>query len=92
MSVEVTPWAVEILERSVAAAQRLNPDAQIRLALNGGQLQPGLVDGPTADDIVLAVGSVTICVDPAISGVIDVESPHDRLVVRPAGSAPNERE
>jgi hypothetical protein len=35
---------------------------------------------------------MTLYVERGLAGLVDVEEPHDRLVLRPAGSAPNARE
>ncbi len=39
----------------------------------------------------LEVGPVTMFVEAGLEGLVDVEEPHDRLVLRPAGSTPNAR-
>jgi hypothetical protein len=34
---------------------------------------------------------MTVLVEEGLEGLLDVEEPHDRLVLRPAGSTPNPR-
>jgi hypothetical protein len=89
--IEFTDWARDILERAQRAAARFNPDARIRLARVGGTIQASLTDDPVPDDQQVEVGAMTLYVEPGLEGVVDVEEPHDRLVLRPIGSTPNVR-
>jgi hypothetical protein len=89
--IEVTEWAQDILQRSHEAARRLNPTARIRLARAGEEVQAMFIDQPGPNDQTVRVGDLTIFVEPGLDGVIDVEEPHDRLVLRPLGSEPNVR-
>lgn len=89
--IEVTEWARDILSRSQEAARRFDPDARIRLARIGGQVQAVLANAPEAGDREVAVGAMTLLVEDGLEGLLDVEEPHDRLVLRPVGSAPNVR-
>ncbi|MGH2653263.1 MAG: hypothetical protein ACRDHV_02795 [Actinomycetota bacterium] len=89
--VDATDWATDILIRAHAAARRFNADAIIRVARVGDQVQAVLAEAPDAGDQELRVGDVTIYVEAGLEGRIDVEEPHDRLVLRPPGSAPNLR-
>jgi len=89
--IEFTEWAKDILGRSQAAARRFNPDARIRLARVSGAVQALLTDAPLADDQEAQAGEVTVYVERGLDGLVDVEEPHDRLVLRPAGSRPNDR-
>jgi hypothetical protein len=89
--IELTDWARDILNRSEAAARRFNPDARIRLARVGGAVQATLTDAPAPEDQALEVGSMTLYVELGLEGLVDVEEPHDRLVLRPSGSTPNPR-
>lgn len=89
--IEFTDWAKDILERAQRAANRFNPDARIRLARMGGTIQASLTDEAGADDQQVEVGTMTLLVEPGLEGLVDVEEPHDRLVLRPAGSTPNVR-
>lgn len=91
MAVEFTDWAKEILEKSDQAARRFNPDARVRLARVGGTMQAVLTDQPDPTDARVELGPATIYVQTGVEGLIDVEEPHDRLVVKPAGSKPNIR-
>lgn len=89
--IEFTAWAEEILAKSHAAATRFNPDARIRLARSQGLVQAVLTDRPGPEDLAVTVGTMTLYVEPGLEGLVDVEEPHDRLVLRPLGSAPNSR-
>lgn len=89
--IEVTEWAREILERSQAAATRFNPKARIRLARTEAGVQAVLTEEPDPSDEAVTVGPVTVYVERGLEGLLDVEEPHDRLVLRPPGSPPNVR-
>lgn len=89
--IEFTDWAKDILERAQRAASRFSPDVRIRLARIGGAIQATLSDEPEADDQQVEVGEMTLFVEKGLEGLVDVEEPHDRLVLRPAGSTPNPR-
>lgn len=90
--VEFTEWAKDILGRSHEAARRFNPDARVRLRSIPGGMEAGLTDAPEPGDREITVGRATILVSADLEGLVDVEEPHDRLVLRPAGSTPNVRE
>lgn len=90
--IELTEWARDILHRSQDAARRFNPHARIRLARTAGGVEVVLTDAPAPDDVEVRDGGVTIFVERGLSGLLDVEEPHDRLVLKPPGSAPNVRE
>jgi hypothetical protein len=89
--IEFTEWATEILQKSQAAASRFNPDARIRLARVEGRVQAVLTDRPEEGDVPVEVGEMTLLVEAGLNGLVDIEEPHDRLVLRPAGSVPNPR-
>ncbi|MGH2655599.1 MAG: hypothetical protein ACRDIZ_02670 [Actinomycetota bacterium] len=89
--IDATDWARDILIRAHAAARRFNPDATIRVARASGQVQAVLAEAPAPDDQALRLDDVTVYVEAGLEGRIDVEEPHDRLVLRPPGSAPNLR-
>jgi hypothetical protein len=89
--IEVTDWAKDILGRAHQAARRFNPDARIRLARADGEVKAMFIDQPGPNDQTVLVGELTVFVEPGLDGVIDVEEPHDRLVLRPPGSRPNDR-
>ncbi len=88
---ELTEWAKEILARADAAARRFNPDVLIRLTRQGGGVQAVLAEEPADGDAALSLPTMTLYVERGLEGLVDVEEPHDRLVLRPAGSAPNAR-
>jgi len=89
--IELTDWAKDILNRSQEVARRFNPDARIRLARVGGAVQALLTDAPGPEDQTFEVGAMTLYVERGLEGLVDVEEPHDRLVLRPSGSPPNSR-
>lgn len=86
-----TEWAVDILGRAQQAARRFDPEAQLRLARTSAGVQAVLVHGPEPGDRTLDAGGVPVFVEPDLEGLVDIEEPHDRLVLRPAGSTPNDR-
>lgn len=89
--IEVTEWARDILTRAQEAARRFDPEARIRLARIDGGVQAVLTDSAQTGDREVEVGDMTLFVEDGLDGLVDVEEPHDRLVLRPAGSAPNVR-
>lgn len=89
---EFTDWAREILGKASEAARRLNPDARVRLARAGAGVQPLLAEEPRPGDEEISLGSATIWVEAGLDGLIDIEEPHDRIVLKPAGSPHNVRE
>jgi hypothetical protein len=91
VTIELTDWAKDILTRSHEAARRFNPNARIRLARTPGGVQALLTDSPDPQDAEVAVGEMTLFVQRGLSGLVDIEEPHDRLVLRPPGSTPNPR-
>lgn len=91
MTIEVTEWAREIVTRSQTAARRFSPGVVIRLARSESGVQAQLAERPEPDDRPVAVGDVTLYVEAGLEGLLDVEEPHDRLVLRPLGSTPNPR-
>jgi hypothetical protein len=88
---ELTDWAKDILTRSDAAARRFNPDARIRLARQRGSVQATLTDQRSPDDQTITFDEVTIFAEPGLEGLIDIEEPHDRVVLKPPGSPWNDR-
>lgn len=90
--IELTDWARDILRRSQEAARRFNPDARIRLARTVTGVETVLTDAPDPDDVEVRDGGVTIYVEQGLTGLLDVEEPHDRLVLRSPDSIPNARE
>jgi hypothetical protein len=88
---ELTDWAKDILSRSDAAARRFNPDARVRLARVAGVVQATLTDEPGADDQMIDIDGVTVYAEAGLTGLVDIEEPHDRVVLKPAGSPWNDR-
>ena len=89
--IEFTDWAKEILNKSQMAAARFNPNVKIRLARVGGAVQAVLAEAPAQGDQSAQVDGMTLFVEEGLEGLVDVEEPHDRLVLRPLGSKPNVR-
>lgn len=89
MSVEITDWAKDILHKSQTAAVRFNPDAKIRLTETGGGVEAQLAAEPAPDDRPVELEDMTLYVEAGLEGMVDVQEPHDQLVLRPAGSTPN---
>jgi hypothetical protein len=89
---QFTDWAKDILRRADVAARRFNPDVRIRLARVGGVVQATFTDEPAADDLAVALdGGVTVYAEAGLEGLVDVEEPHDRIVLKPAGAPWNDR-
>jgi hypothetical protein len=91
-AITFTDWATDILGRAQQAARRFDPEARLRLAKTPNGVQAVLVHDPDPDDRALETGGVTVYVESGLQGLVDVEEPHDRLVLRPAGSPPNDRQ
>jgi hypothetical protein len=89
---EFTDWAKEILAKADAAARRFNPDVLIRLTRQSGVVQAILAETPADGDTAVSLPAMTLYVERGLEGLVDIEEPHDRLVLRPAGSTPNARE
>ncbi len=89
--IEFTDWAREILRNSAANSRRFNPDARIRLGHTGDGVQAMFAEGPEPGDVEVDVeDGVRIFVESGLDGLVDVVEPHDSLVLRPAGSIPND--
>lgn len=89
--IEVTEWAREILGRSQEALKRFTPDAVIRLVRTPGGVEARLADGPDPTDEKVDAGSLTFFAEAGLEGLVDIEEPHDRVVLKPPGSPPNDR-
>jgi hypothetical protein len=89
--IEISDWARDILTRAQEAAHRFDPGARIRLARVGDEVQAVLAAGPQAGDRPVEVGEMTLYVEEGLEGLLDVQEPHDRLVLRPADATPNVR-
>lgn len=83
MTIDFTDWATEILQRTHAAARRLNPDVNIRLHRSGGGLEFSLTDERHEGDAHVARSGFELWVEPGLEGTVDVVEPHDRLILRP---------
>ena len=93
-NLEFTEWARDILTRSQEAATRFNPDARVRIARTDAGPVGALLteDAEPGDREVDVAPGVLVLVEEGLAGLIDIEEPHDRIVLRPAGSTPNTRE
>jgi hypothetical protein len=87
MTIEFTDWATEILQRTHAAARRLNPDATVRLHRSGDGVGFSLTDERHEGDAHVAESGFELWVEPGLEGTVDVVEPHDRLILRPPGDA-----
>lgn len=85
VTVEFTDWATEILQRTHAAARRLNPDATVRLHRGGDGVEFSLTDERHESDALVADRGFELWVEPGLEGTVDVVEPHDRLILRPPG-------
>ena len=63
----------------------------MRLARTAAGVEAMLVHEPEPEDTEFQAGTITVLVEEGLQGLVDVEEPHDRLVLRPTGSAPNPR-
>lgn len=85
--IDVSERAAELLAKADAAARRFNPDARIRVVPAAGGVRFVLADGPEEGDVAVERAGVTFFADGTLAGTVDVEEPHDRLVLRPSVSA-----
>jgi len=82
-----TDWAVEILSRTHEAARRFNPEATVRLSRGEGGFVFALTDERSEEDELVSHAGFQLLVERGIEGIVDVEEPHDRLILRPPGSS-----
>lgn len=87
MTVEVTDAAAEVLRRSLEAARRFNPDVVIRLVREASGVKTVLAERAEPSDALIERGLAVVAVEAGLEGVLDVESPHDRIVLRSPGLA-----
>lgn len=80
--IEVTDWASDVLTRSQQAASRFNPDARIRLVRSGNGVEAQLAAEPAPDDQTVQLPELDLYVEAGLDGVVDVQEPHDQLVLR----------
>ena len=91
--IEVTDWARDILGRSQTAARRFDPSAVIRLVRTPAGVEARLAGGAEDGDQRVQVGDdVVVFAETGLEGLLDIEEPHDRVVLKPPGSTPNLRE
>lgn len=83
MTIEFTDLAVQVLGRSALAARRFNPDALLRAAgVADGLVDLQIVEAPLPGDESVEREGFTLVVAPGLHGTLDVEEPHDRIVLR----------
>lgn len=80
--IEITERAVELLAKAASAARRFDPKACIRVVGDRDGVRFELTDAPEAEDLGIERSGFTLYVEPALAGIVDVEEPHDRLVLR----------
>ena len=90
--IDFTEWARDILQRTQTAARRFDPDARVRLARKGPTVEAMLVHDPEPGDVEVDAGGVLVFMEEGLEGLVDIEEPHDRIVLRPPGSVPNPRD
>jgi len=82
---EITEDAMEVLKRAHGAAVRVNPEAKIRLALKGDELETSFVDGAEQDDEVHPLEEMTLYVARDVGdAILDTSEEHDRLILKRA--------
>lgn len=86
-----TDWAIEVLRRAHEAAARFNPEVRLRLRRGAAGLEPTLTDTTAEGERALDVEGVPLVVAEDLAGLVDVEAPHDRLVLRAPGARPHPR-
>jgi hypothetical protein len=74
--------AVAVLERAYDAATRFNPGVKIRVSRMGDEVHVGFADQPEEGDEVVPLGDMLVFVEAGITGTLEAQQPHDRLVVR----------
>ena len=89
--IEVTEWARDILARSQAAMRRFSPEGVIRLVRTPSGVEARLADGPEPGDQKVEAGEATFFAEAGLEGLVDIEEPHDRIVLRSPGSKPSKR-
>jgi hypothetical protein len=83
---EFTDWAIDILARADAAARRFNADARVRVVRSDGGVRFELTDVSRDTDVAIEHPSgFTLFAESGLEGTVDVEEPHDRLILRPPG-------
>jgi len=85
MELAFTDWAVEILQRTHAAARRFNPDATVRLQRAGSGIEFALTDERHEGDGFVERDGFELWVEPGLEGTVDIVEPHDQLILRPPG-------
>ena len=91
--IELSARAVEVIARAEAAARRFDPAAHIRVLRHDQGIAFELADRPADGDAILEhPAGFTVFVQAGLAGTVDVEEPHNRLLLRQdpgAASAPS---
>jgi hypothetical protein len=88
MMLEVTEEAAAVLRRSLELGGVDPGRGGVRLrparALGGGaSVQVELAEGPAPGELTFEAAGLRLFLDPALTGsVVDVEQPHERIIVR----------
>jgi G:T-mismatch repair DNA endonuclease (very short patch repair protein) len=85
--IDVTARAANLLAKADIAARRFDPNVCIRVIPDRVGVRFVLSEGPGSGDVVIERNGITFFVDPSLDGTVDVEEPHDHLVLRPHGPA-----
>ena len=67
----LTSRAAEALRTADAAARRFNPDARLRLRVDGGAVTADLVAGPAAGESAVTVDGIDLVVPDGLEGTVD---------------------
>jgi hypothetical protein len=87
VAIVFTDWATEILQRTHAAARRLNPEVTVRLHRRGDGVEFALTDERHERDELVPGNGFEIWVEDGLEGIVDVVEPHDRLILRAPGDS-----
>jgi hypothetical protein len=85
--IEFTPWAIDILRKTHEAARRFNPEATVRAYRESQAVEFALTDRAEEGDLRIERDGFVLLLERGLEGTVDVEEPHDRLVLRPPGQA-----
>ncbi len=80
---ELTPRAAEILARTQAAMGRFSPGTMVRASRMPTGVVFSLVDRAEEGDGRVEGDGFILLVEEGLEGIVDVEEPHDHLVLLP---------
>jgi hypothetical protein len=82
--IELSARAVEVIAKAESTARRFGADIHVRVHRQGEGVAFELADGPVDGDAILEhPAGFLVFVEAGLAGMVDVEEPHDRLVLRP---------